>query len=43
MNCSMTFVVKPWWMRFFKALELAFCGSVSIEGEIRDLESDNDN
>jgi len=38
MSVSMTFVVKPWWVRFFKALELAVCGAVYIEGEIRDLQ-----
>ena len=37
MNVSMVFVVKPWWKRFYKALEILICGAVSIEGEIRDL------
>jgi hypothetical protein len=34
-------VIKPWWMRFFKALELAVCGAIHVEGEIRDLEEAN--
>lgn len=38
LRVSMTFVVKPWWMRFFKALEIAVTGAAYIEGEIRDLE-----
>lgn len=36
-DVTMTFVVKPWWMRFFKAIELAVFGSVIIEGKILDL------
>ena len=36
-----TLAVKPWWMRFFKAIELAIFGSVVVEGKIVDLrESD---
>ena len=42
MIVSMTFVIKPWWRRFFKALELAVCGAVYIEGEIRDLQEVGD-
>ncbi len=38
----MTLVVKPWWRRFFKALELAVCGAAHIDGEIRDLEEGGD-
>lgn len=42
MPVSMTFVAKPWWMRFWKALELVVCGAVHLEGEIRDLEEDDE-
>ncbi len=42
MSVSMTFVIKPWWRRFFKALELAVCGAIYFEGEIRDLKEGGD-
>jgi hypothetical protein len=34
---SMTFVAKPWWKRYFVALELAIFGSVLIVGSIIDV------
>ena len=40
MKTSMVIVVKPWWVRFFKGLELMICGAIQVEGEIRDLESE---
>lgn len=33
----MTLHPKPWWMRFWVALEIAVIGSTTFEGEIRDL------
>jgi len=34
---TMTSVAKPWWKRYFVALELAIFGSLLIEGSIIDL------
>ena len=36
-------VIKPWWMRFIKALELAIFGSILFRGQIADVrEATND-
>jgi hypothetical protein len=39
-NISITFVAKPWWSRFYRAIELAVFGSIVLEGKIAEISED---
>jgi hypothetical protein len=40
-NVTITFVPKPWWLRFLKGVELFIFGSIILEGKITDIREDD--